>query len=139
MNGKKTLCIFLLLFTSLLLFSEQLIYKYKKGQKYKIITNVFEKVYFDGKFSHTAEFSNKAAIEYIEVKDNKGNVSALFQVFGKSQSSNQIKKLSEEHKVTYWIDTQGRYEINLNFLFPLTRDIPFFQNKDIYPGDTWEA
>ena len=139
MNMKKIVCILMLIITSSLLFCEQLVFKYSKGSKYRIIVKVLEKVYIDGEYHHNAEIWNKAAIEHIKVEDKKGFVSAIFLVSEKAQSSDQIYRLDEEHEVSYWIDEQGRYEVNQNYLFPLMRDVPMFPDKDISPGDTWKA
>jgi outer membrane protein OmpA-like peptidoglycan-associated protein len=143
MNMKKTvsvlLFIVLLLNISSLLYSEALYFKYSKGSKYRVLGKVVEKVYVDGKFSHDSEILNKAAIEHTDVEGTRGLVSALYQVSEKVQSSDQMHHLDEEHKVSYWIDKQGRYEVNQNDLYPLSRNIPFFPDKELSPGDEWEA
>ncbi|MBN2441900.1 MAG: OmpA family protein [Spirochaetales bacterium] len=139
MMRKQVLCIIFMLYTVCMLFSEEFAFIYTKGLKYKILTTVSEKVYIDGDFHHTAEIFNKAAIEHKDVKNGKGFVSALFQISEKANSGDGIFKLDEEHDVSYWIDKQGKYEVNQNLLYPLMRDVPLFPEKNLSPGDTWEA
>ncbi|MBN2533955.1 MAG: OmpA family protein [Spirochaetales bacterium] len=136
---KKIVYMLLLFLIPSFLYGEQLVFKYFAGSKYRIIVKVSEKVYIDGEYSHSAEIWNKAAIEHIKVEGGKGFVSAVFQVSERAESQGQIFRLDEEHKASYWMDAQGRYEVNQNYLFPLMRDVPLFPEKKISPGDTWKA
>lgn len=139
MNMKKIVYILLLFLASSPLFCEQFIFKYRKGDKYRLITNVRQKVYLDGEFHHTGEAINKIAIEIIDVDGKMGLLSGIFQVSEKSQTTDNISRLEEEVEVTFWRDEQGKYEEKPNHLYPIVRDVPLFPKKELSPGDKWKA
>ncbi|MBN1696875.1 MAG: OmpA family protein [Spirochaetales bacterium] len=137
---KRKAFIFLLFILSVsFLQAEMLQFKYIKGEKYKILTKVNEKVYVNGELHHTAEILTKIAFDVTDAVEKKWQISGKYQTSEKAAVNSEIYKLDEEFTSNFWIDSQGRYEIDKNYLYPLVRNIPLFPLKDINPGYKWKA
>ncbi|MBN1797014.1 MAG: OmpA family protein [Spirochaetales bacterium] len=138
---KKRCILLLLFFLSFLQLLDAEFFKFihVKGEKYRIISEVIQKVFINGEFSHNVEALNKVAVEVLEVKNNSGYISAIFQTSERYYGDTRSFSLSEELSAIYWRDIQGHYSINSNYFRPIFRDIPIFPEKDINPGDTWSA
>jgi outer membrane protein OmpA-like peptidoglycan-associated protein len=122
------------------LVAEQFVFKYAKGEKYKILVEVFEKVYYDEKLHHSAEILDKASITIDDVKGKKGHLIGVFEVSEKVDREDvSYRKKDEEFLTKYWCDEKGNYEMSPRTLYPLTRNIPYFPKSEIKVGTSWEA
>ena len=140
MKIKKYILFFLLLPLTLQVHTLVFKFKYTKGEKYRTVTTVSEKIYLNGEFNNSAINWNKIAIEVLDVKNGKGLLSGKYQVSTIARSEYQIKHLDEDFSSMYWIDETGNYEsLDPNYLMPFIRDIPFFSKKDIKTGEKWKA
>jgi outer membrane protein OmpA-like peptidoglycan-associated protein len=110
-----------------------------KGEKYRLIAEVEEKVFFNGQFGYNVEALNKIAVEIMEVKKGAGYINALYQTSERVYGDEGSYSLTEELSSVFWRDQQGHYTINKNYFRPVFRDIPVFPDKDISPGFTWTA
>jgi hypothetical protein len=115
-------------------------YKHIKGEKYKLITTVKERIYVDGELNNQAEFLNKIAVNTLDAKNNTGLLQGDFFVSEKAWGSSGIYRNDNTEETTqFWRDEQGKYTIAKEFLYPIVRGIPFFPKKELNIGDVWSA
>jgi outer membrane protein OmpA-like peptidoglycan-associated protein len=138
---KKRLMIFLFLslFISLNLSAETFRFLFTKGEKYRFVATVNEKVLINGKFSHNADFLNKIAVEVTDLKNSVGMISALYQVSERIFNDTGSYSLQEEYASVFTSDAQGRLTVDPQYLYPLLRNTPLFPAADISPGASWSA
>ena len=75
---KGLLFVLLLILPLSMSWAERFRFKYKEGEKYRLLTEVNEDVYYNGVFSHRANILNKVAVETLMVKGDSGLLSATF-------------------------------------------------------------
>jgi outer membrane protein OmpA-like peptidoglycan-associated protein len=130
----------LFIFISAYIFPDSFHYRYVKGEKYRIVTEVLENVYLDGEFNNKAEILNKVTVEVRNVKNGSGLLFGTFQVSEKAwNSAGPYQSSDEVYTSEFWRDEQGRYTIGDSYLMPIIRNIPLFPEKELEPGDTWHA
>jgi len=120
-------------------FSETFRFNFTKGEKYRIVTTVDEKVFVNGEFSHASNFLNKIAVSVIEAGENFGRISASFQVSERTSTAEDSFVMNEEYASEFNQDPFGKQTVAPKYLFPIIRSIPTFPNEDIKPGHTWTA
>ncbi|MBN2736432.1 MAG: OmpA family protein [Spirochaetales bacterium] len=137
----KRFCLFVLIFLGVLLQlqGESFRFNFAEGQKYKMLTEVKEKVYVNDVLSHTALLLNKIAFEVLKVDKGAGLIRGVFQV-SEMEGSTLYRLRDEEFLAEYWRSPLGEYKPSKREqLMPLTRNIPLFPEKEIEPGATWKA
>ncbi len=141
MSVFKKLFLFLVLMSTLgaNLYSEVFRFKYFKGEKYRIVTEVNENVYVNGKFSHRADILDKIAVEVRDVKKDAGLLSCVFQTSERAYGKVSVYKLTDYYHSLFWRDGRGIYDISPEYFMPVVRNVPTFPEGDIHPGDTWVA
>jgi outer membrane protein OmpA-like peptidoglycan-associated protein len=135
---RRGLILVLLLVLSLgSLAAESFRFKYVKDEKYRLLTEVNEEVYYNGRLHHLANIVNKAAIETLMVRDGAGLLSAQFST---SEFIDGVALLREQqYQTLLWRDAQGSYDIGEAYYMPVVREVPFFPEEDISPGTSWNA
>jgi outer membrane protein OmpA-like peptidoglycan-associated protein len=112
-------------------------FKHIKDEKYRLITEVNEEVYYNGRLHHLANIVNKAAIETLMVRDRAGLLSAQFTT---SEFIDGVALLREQrYETLLWRDELGSYDIGEAYYMPVVRDVPTFPEEDIAPGTRWNA
>ncbi len=130
-------CMFLALHV---LYSETFRFKYSKGEKYHIITEVVENVYINGRFNNKAEILNKISVEVKDVRESSGLLQGIFQVSERAWGSTGPYRLSDEvFRSVFWRDERGQYEIEPKYLMPIVRNIPLFPSQALKPQESWAA
>jgi outer membrane protein OmpA-like peptidoglycan-associated protein len=123
------------------LLGEQLFYKYKTGDKYRILSTVNEDVYINRRFSHRAEIVNRIAVEITESRNGSARHEAVFltaeRILG--EDTGQSFRWSREYEAEFDRDRQGFITIDRKFYMPVVRNVPVFRDQDLNPGDTWSA
>jgi len=119
--------------------AEALRFRYNEGELYRLITEVEEDVYLNGVFSQHASILNKIAVETLQVKEDAGLLSARFLVSERASGLSGSFSLSEEHDSVFWRDASGKFTIEPGYIMPVVRDVPFFPESELEPGDTWTA
>ncbi len=136
----KRILAFLLFIISLQpLYAEVLEFKYKKGEIYRILSEVDEDVYLNGTLSHSAEILNRISVEITDTEGGRGLLSGVFQTSERSYARSSAYSLSEEYKSVFWRDEIGRYEIEDRYFMPVVRNVPLLPDRDLRPGDTWSG
>ena len=129
--------VLLLVFSLGSLTAETFRFKYVKDEKYRLLTEVNEEVYYNGRLHHLANIVNKAAIETLMVRDRAGLLSALFTT---SEFIDGVALLREQqYQTRLWRDELGSYDIGEAYYMPVVRGVPSFPEEDITPGTGWNA
>ena len=119
--------------------AETLRFKYVKDEKYRLVTEVNEEVYLNGKLSHQANILNKVAVDTLAVRKETGLLSATFLTSERSYGVQTSFSLTEEYESLFWRDEIGRYDIGEAYFMPVVRNVPTFPVEDIEPGTSWGA
>ncbi len=128
----------ILLLIASALSAETFEYKYFKGQKYKIKSEVNEAVYINGQYHHSAEILNKISVDVVKTDSVKGGLlDASFSTSEKRKGNVDVYELSQEYHSLFWRDKYGKIDIDYQYFMPVVRDVPLFNGKDIKEGDSW--
>jgi outer membrane protein OmpA-like peptidoglycan-associated protein len=124
--------------------AEEFHYQYKTGDKYRIISRVFEDVYLDRRLNHHAEILNRIAVEITGVRGESGRHEALFQTAEKARGAGgnpegRSFQWAREYDSIFERDKQGRIAIDKKYFMPVVRDVPVFPGRDLKVGETWTA
>lgn len=118
-------------------------FKFKKGDKSRILSTVNENVYLNGQLNHTSEILNRISSEVTDVDENgTGTCSAIFMTSEQATTGNGVARnytWGEEYKSIFARDVHGKYSIDDNFFMPTVRDVPVFPDYPVKPGDTWQS
>ncbi|MGA2976472.1 MAG: OmpA family protein [Spirochaetia bacterium] len=112
---------------------------YTKGEKYRIVSQIRESVYVNGKFSHESDILDKIAVMVTDTRADAGCHDVLFQTSERAYGSRATYDWSEEYTSLFWRDGRGAYTIDPSYFMPMVRDVPVFPEGDVQPGDSWAA
>ncbi|MBN1522903.1 MAG: OmpA family protein [Spirochaetales bacterium] len=140
MNRRAVFFLFLLIFSSGVLFAEVFRFKYQKDEKYRIVTTVNEEVYINEQFNNKADFLNKISVSVLDTKNGAGNIAAHYQVSSRTYGLNiDSYTMEEEADSVFWQNSLGYHTVDKKYLYPLMRNLPVFPEKDIKPAESWTA
>jgi outer membrane protein OmpA-like peptidoglycan-associated protein len=114
-------------------------FSYTRGEKYRIVSQVRETVDVNGRFSHESEILDRIAVTVTETRADSGNHDVLYQTSERASGSAGIYDWSEEYQSRFWRDGRGAYTIDASWFMPMVRNVPWFPEGDVHPGDTWTA
>jgi outer membrane protein OmpA-like peptidoglycan-associated protein len=117
----------------------ELRYAYEKGEQYRLVTRVNERVLINGQHSHQADILNRIAVRVTDVRDGSGLQEAVFQTSERAYGSNGSYEWSEDYDSVFWRDARGAFDIEDRYFMPVVRNVPLFPEKPVAPGDTWSA
>jgi len=114
-------------------------FAYSKGEKYRILSQVHESVYINGRFSHDVDILNKIAVAVTETKEDAGYHVVDFQTSERAYGSQNAYEWTEHYSSEFWKDARGAYTIDPSYFLPVVRDVPLFPEGDVPLGGTWSA
>jgi outer membrane protein OmpA-like peptidoglycan-associated protein len=126
--------------------AEEFFYKYQAGNKYRILSTVYEDVYINSQFSHSAEILNRIAVEVASASGGSGYHKVTFQTLeheiqrgaGRYQGPGPgASYLWREYESEFTKDRLGRVTIDKKYFMPVVRDVPVFTGRDMKPGEKW--
>ena len=124
--------------------TEEFFYKHRLGDKYRILSTVYEDVYIDNFLSHRAEILNRIAVEITAESGGKGTHKAVFQTSERAVSAERGRtgsalsyQWSREYESEFDRDRLGRMTIDSRYFMPVVRDVPVFPGRDMEAGDKW--
>jgi outer membrane protein OmpA-like peptidoglycan-associated protein len=126
----------------------EFIYKYKAGDKYRVVSKVSMDIFVDRKLSYRSEIVNRIAMEIISVSGDSSRQSALFQsaettvpVGGADSgaSASNTFTWAKDYEAVFDQDKLGRMKIDSQYYMPNVRDVPVFPDRDLEVGETWVA
>jgi outer membrane protein OmpA-like peptidoglycan-associated protein len=131
---------FVIVLSSLSLYGEVFNFGLDKGDKYSVESVTVEDLYWNGEYHQSGRVTGKVSVE-VEDKDdrwttNRGDFYLLEEI---SQGGEDIFELSQQITVEFDRDDLGNMKVDQEYLNPVMRDFPLFEDRDLRPGDTWEA
>jgi len=133
-------------------------YKYKAGDKYRIVSTVKEDVYVDRKLSYQAEILTRIGMEITGVSGDSARHTATFQSAektvtvgaapgnaqggaGAGAQNAQVKPFqwARDYQSEFVQDKLGKMTIDDQYYMPMVRDVPVFPGRDLAVGETWTA
>ena len=143
-------CGLVLLFAGLVLNSPSALaldffYKYKAGDKYRIVSTVTEDIYVDRKLSYKAEIISRITMEVLDVKGETARQTATFQsaektaTVGKGAPPANPFQWSKDYEAEFEQDRLGYMKIADEYYMPMVRNVPVFPGRDLEEGETWSA
>ena len=139
MRNKLLFCLAALTLTANGLSAEVFRFLYQKGDRYRIVSQIHESTYVNGRFSHDSDILDKIAVSVTDTKSGAGYHEALFQISERAYGSRNTYDWSEDYPSRFWRDGKGAYSIDASYFMPMVRDVPLFPEGDLQPGDTWVA
>ena len=120
---------------------ETFFYKQQTGDKYRIISRVYEEVYVNRRFSHRSEIVNRIAAEVRRVQDGVAQHEAVFQTAERALGTDKGQRFhwNREYPSEFGRNPQGYITIDHQYFMPVVRNVPVFPEEDLIPGDTWSA
>jgi outer membrane protein OmpA-like peptidoglycan-associated protein len=145
-----------LLFLPFVLFTEkaaceEFVYKYRLGDRYRILSVVKEEVYLDRLLNHRAEILNRIAVEVTDVKNGNGQHRAVFQSSERASvvsaggrapaapAADAGFQWAREYESLFERDRLGVMSIDSKYYMPVVRDVPVFPGRNLRPGEKWNA
>jgi outer membrane protein OmpA-like peptidoglycan-associated protein len=120
--------------------AEEFRFQYAKGDKYRILSTVNERVYVNKTLSHTAEILNKIAVEVTEAENGRGKLSCVFQTSEEAHNGGkEVFSWGKTYESVFFRDALGRYTIGKEYFMPIVRDVPVFPERPLSLGDSWNA
>jgi outer membrane protein OmpA-like peptidoglycan-associated protein len=136
---RRVIVAFLLTIPLLPLPAELFRFHYEEGQKYRLLTEVSEDVYYNGLLSHRADILNKIAVDTQAVRGGAGLLSCSFLTSERAYGTRTSFSLTQEYQSMFWRDALGHYDIGSQYFMPVVRHVPVFPEGDIDPGFSWSA
>jgi outer membrane protein OmpA-like peptidoglycan-associated protein len=119
--------------------AERFSFSYRQGDRYRLVTEVQERVFLNRVFSHAAEIQNRIAMEVVEAREGKGRLSGSYQTSERLPGSGTAYLITTDYDSDFWRSASGAYEIEDRYYMPIVRNVPIFPDRDLKPGDTWTA
>ncbi len=127
------------LFAAGAVYGEQLEFRYRLDDRYRILSTVEQAVSINGKFAYRATILNRIAVEVAKVEGERGYLTSSFIVSEESRDASRPFQVSREYESRYWRDRLGRYDIEPRFFVPVVRDVPILLDQEVSAGDSWQA
>ena len=138
---------FILYISALSIFSvlsaqQKLEFKYKADDNFRILSTTEEDVYYNGRLNHHSEILNRVSVRITGTdKNGRGLHEATFMASENSTGASTGARYNwgEEYESKYTRDSHGTFEIEDTYFMPVVRDVPYFPDRPLKPGDTWTA
>ena len=122
-------------------------YKYKIGDKYRILSTVNQDIYVDRVLSYRSEIVNRITMEITGISGGMARHAATFQSaektvqLGKAPGGGGAKPFewARDYESEFDRDSNGLMTISGDYYMPMVRNVPVFPGRDLFPGDTWNA
>ncbi len=117
-------------------------FKYTTGHTYDILSTVNQEVFVNDIKSHDAIITNEIEVEEVEAQaDGSARIDTIYNtsevawfVHDGSQHTTSQSYFSSLSR-----DRLGKYILDENAYMPVSRNIPYFPDYDLQPGDSWTA
>jgi len=119
---------------------ERFEFSYAKGDRFRVLSEVTEDVYLNGRFSHSAEILNRIAFEIADAAPDGswGDIAGSFETSERPLGESAYS-IMESYDSAYRRDRLGRYTIGDAYYMPVVRNVPVFPDRELSPGDEWTA
>jgi outer membrane protein OmpA-like peptidoglycan-associated protein len=115
-------------------------FSYAKGDKFRVLSTVDESVYVNRRLIYSSEILNRIAYEISDAAPD-GSWGLLRGSFETSEhgKDDPAYAIREKYESEFKRDRLGRYSIDPKYYMPVVRNDPTFPDKELLPGDTWNA
>jgi outer membrane protein OmpA-like peptidoglycan-associated protein len=115
-------------------------FSHAKGDKYRILSTVDEDVYVNRRFAGSTQILNRIAFETAEAAPDgsSGTLRGTFETSERKKGDSAFV-ITESYNSEFARDRLGHYTIDPKYYMPVVRDVPTFPDKELSPGDTWNA
>lgn len=120
------------------LYAEEFSFRYRAGEKYKVLSEVEEEVYINGIYSHQAAILNRISVEVKDVRDGAGLLEGTFDTSEQRSGRVSVYELTNSYYSSFWRNEKGRYDIDPSYYMPVVRDVPVFPAGNIEVGESWK-
>lgn len=149
-----TVLLCVLLFCPAFSGAEEFFYKYRAGDKYRILSKVNEDVYLDSRLSYSTLIFNRIAVTVESLSGGEGRAGisgpgrarhrAVFDTAETAPSlgtggENRSFSWAREYHSVFDRDELGYIYIDRQYFMPVVRNVPVFPRGDLKPGDSWTA
>ncbi|MDR2552667.1 MAG: OmpA family protein [Treponema sp.] len=143
-NRRLLFCLVLTLLFTAGAEAETFVYKYQKGNKYRILSVVDQDVYITRpsearRLDHRARTLNKISVEITGLEGNRARHNALFITLEQGEGEGESFHWTREYPSVFDRDRLGYISIGPEYFMPMVRDVPVFPDKNIREGETWTA
>ncbi|MCL2043456.1 MAG: OmpA family protein [Treponema sp.] len=130
----------------ILLGADDFQYIHREGDMYRILSTVYQDVYYNNRLHHRAETLNRIAVEITGISGTNAMHQAVFQTSERGLTVDTIGQISgmssnyqwsREYESEFERDHLGRMNIDSRFFMPVVRDVPVFPGRSIEPGEQW--
>jgi outer membrane protein OmpA-like peptidoglycan-associated protein len=142
----------IVLFSGVAANSLEFSYKFKTGDKYRIVSAVTEDVFVNRQLRYKAEILNRISMEVTGVSGDWARHSATFQsaekavavgnnAAGETASTAQANTFqwARDYRSEFEQDRLGYMRIDEGYYMPMVRNAPVFPGKDVRSGEAWSA
>jgi outer membrane protein OmpA-like peptidoglycan-associated protein len=120
--------------------AEEFYYKHRAGDQYRILSVVNESVYLDRRLSHRAEILNRISVTVEDEKDGGARLRGLFRTAERATGQGGLSfQWARDYEAVFERDRRGFMTIDSQYFMPVVRNVPVFPERDLKPGDTWNA
>jgi outer membrane protein OmpA-like peptidoglycan-associated protein len=115
-------------------------FSYVKGDKFRILSTQEETVYVNRRFFNSAEILLRIKYEVADAAPD-GAWGLLRGDFETSErdKDNPAYAIRENYDSEFKRDRLGNYTIDPKYFMPVVRNDPTFPDRELRPGDTWNA
>jgi outer membrane protein OmpA-like peptidoglycan-associated protein len=120
--------------------AEKFAFRYSKGDRFRVLSEVEEDVYVNRRFSHSAQILNRIAFHVADAAPDGswGTFEGTFETSERPKGDTAYL-ISESYDSRFRRDELGRYTIEDKYYMPVVRNVPVFPDRALAPGDEWRA
>jgi len=148
MNMRRLpIAIFLLaVFSTVSLEAHEFTYKFRAGDKYRVLATVNEDVYVNRRLSYHAEILDRISMEVMEVYGDSAAISATFQTAERTVVADEsgpgatpLFIWDRDYQSEFEQDRLGYLTIADRYYMPMVRNVPAFPDRNLEVGESWTA
>jgi outer membrane protein OmpA-like peptidoglycan-associated protein len=115
-------------------------FSYAKGDKFRILSTVDESIYINRRFVNSTQILNRIAYEVADSASDGswGLLRGSFETSERTKGSPAFV-VTGSYDSEFKRDRLGHYTIDPKYFMPVVRDDPTFPDRELKPGDTWNA
>ncbi|MDR1802136.1 MAG: OmpA family protein [Treponema sp.] len=138
--------LFLAVFSQVSVGAHEFVYKFKAGDKYRVIATVNEDVYVNRRLSYHAEILDRISMEVTADYGDRAAISATFQTAERTvatgdggTAASPLFIWDRDYQSEFVQDRLGYLTIADRYYMPMVRNVPAFPDRNIEVGESWSA
>ncbi len=138
-NSRRIAALAVLALSCASLAAERFAFAYRKGDKFRVLSYTKERIHVDRQFAGDVEILNRVSWEVDQAEGGRGHIKGNFSTSERKPGTGDVFLITTDYDSVYWRDAFGAYEIEDRYFMPIVRNVPYFPDRDLKPGDTWTA